>query len=174
DVVSLVEKAQEVVDQAEAAETAERMFRDTWTLEDFRKQLQQLRAMSGKMGGLKGMLGMIPGMAQIPEEMLGQFDERQLVRYEAAIDSMTPAERMEPTVIDGQRRARVARGAGTSLAVVNELLKSFKMMRKQVKDLKSKGVLGRLAGRRMDKDKLKQLEEMRRRGVDLGRWFPQS
>jgi signal recognition particle subunit SRP54 len=174
DVVSLVEKAQEVVDREEAMETAERMFRDTWTLEDFRRQLQQLRAMSGKMGGFKGMLGMIPGMAQVPEEMLGQFDEEQLVRYEAAIDSMTPSERMDPVVLDGQRRARVARGAGTSVAVVNELLKSFKLMRRQMKDLKSKGVLGRLAGRQMDKQKLKQLEEMRRKGVDLSRWFPES
>jgi signal recognition particle subunit SRP54 len=120
------------------------------------------------------MLGMIPGMAQVPEEMLGQFDEGQLVRYEAAIDSMTPSERMDPVVLDGQRRARVARGAGTSVSVVNELLKSFKLMRRQMKDLKSKGVLGRLAGRQMDKQKLKQLEEMRRKGVDLSRWFPES
>jgi signal recognition particle subunit SRP54 len=173
DVVSLVEKAQEVVDQKEAAETAERMFRDSWTLEDFRRMLEQFQAMSGKMGGLRGMLGMIPGTANLPEEALGQVDEGQIGRFQAAISSMTARERMDPSLLDGQRRARVARGSGTSVAVVNELLKGFKMMRKQMKEAKA-GMFGRLAGRQLDKEKRKQIEEMRRRGVDLSRWFPKS
>ena len=79
-----------------------------------------------------------------------------------------------PGHLDGQRKARVARGSGTSVAVVNELLKSFKMMRRQVKDLKSKGILGKLAGRSLDKQKQKQLDELRRRGVDLTDMFPTS
>ena len=175
DVVSLVEKAQEAVDQDEARETAERMFRDAWTLDDFKSQLKQFRAMSGKMGGLKGMMGMIPGMAgNIPEGALERVDEKQFQRYEVAIDSMTAPERYDPQLLDGQRKARVARGSGTSVAVVNELLKSFKMMRRQVKDLKSKGILGRLAGRQMDKDKQKQIDELRRRGIDLTDMFPTS
>jgi signal recognition particle subunit SRP54 len=174
DIVSLVEKAQEVVDREEAQETAERMFRDTWTLEDFRSMLRQFRAMSGKAGGLKGMLGMVPGMNQIPEEALGQMDEGKLARYEAAIDSMTPGERVDPSILHAQRRARVARGSGTSLAVVNEVVKGYKVMRKQVKGLKSQGLLGRLAGRALDKQKAKQLKDLRKRGVDLRDWFPQS
>ncbi len=171
DVVSLVEKAQEVVDKDEARETAERMFRDAWTLEDFRSQLRQLRAMSGKMGGLKGMLGLVPGMANVPAEALDNVDEGQLVRFEAAIDSMTMQERMDPTAIHAQRRNRIARGSGTSLATVNELLKSFKLMRKQWKEARKKGLFGRLADRALDKQKLRQIEELRRRGVDLGQWF---
>jgi signal recognition particle subunit SRP54 len=174
DVVSLVEKAQEVVDHAEARRTAERMFRDTWTLEDFRLQLGQIRAMSGKMGGLGGMLKMFPGMAQVPEEALGKFDESQIVHWQACIDSMTQRERMDPETIHGQRRARIARGAGLPVSSVNELLKAFKQMRRQMKELKSRGFLGRVAGRQMDKQKRKQIEEMRRRGVDLSKFLPES
>ncbi|MCC7138785.1 MAG: signal recognition particle protein [Planctomycetes bacterium] len=174
DVVGLVEKAQEVVDEASARETAEKMFRDAWTLDDFRLQLRQVREMSSKLGGLGGMLKHMPGMADLPEEVTGRMDDGQLVRWEAAIESMTPKERTDPVVLDGQRRARVARGSGTSVASVNELLKAFKLMRKQVKELKSKGILGRLAGRRMDKQKLKQIEDLKRRGIDLRNWFPES
>jgi signal recognition particle subunit SRP54 len=120
------------------------------------------------------MLGMVPGMNQIPEEALGQMDEGKLARSEAAIDSMTPGERVDPSILHAQRRARVARGSGTSLAVVNEVVKGYKVMRKQVKGLKSQGLLGRLAGRALDKQKAKQLKDLRKRGVDLRDWFPQS
>ena len=172
DVVGLVEKAQEAVDQEEAEAAAEKMFRDTMTLEDFRAQLEQFRAMSGKMGGLKGMLGMLPGGAQVPKEALDRFDEKDLVRMIAAIDSMTFEERMDPETLHGQRRARVARGAGVAVSTVNELLKRFKLMRQQMKKLKSSGMLGRLAGRKLDKMKQQQLDEMRRKGIDLGDVFP--
>ncbi len=173
DVVGLVEKAQEVVDQAEAQRTAEKMFRDTWTLEDFRSQLGQIRAMSGKAGGLSGLMKLLPGMAQVPAEAMSQLDDSQkFVRFEAAIGSMTVKERMDPKLIDGQRRARIARGSGTSVAEVNELLKAFKMMRQQVKDLKSKGLFGRLAGRQMDKQKQKQIEALRRQGIDVRDLMP--
>ena len=174
DIVSLVEKAQESVDHDAAKETAERMFRDAWTLEDFRSMLGQFRALSGKAGGLKGVLGMMPGMNQIPEEALGQVDEGKFARFEAAIDSMTVKERMDPTVLHAQRRARVARGSGTSLAVVNELIKAFKMMKKQVREMKAKGFLGRMAGRALDKQKSKQMRELEKRGVDLRDWFPET
>ncbi len=174
DVVGLVEKAQEVVDQEAARKTAERMFRDTWTLEDFRLQLQQIRTMSGKMGGLKGMLQHLPGAAALPADASDRMQEGQLVCWQAAIDSMTPNERMDPETIHGQRRARVARGAGIPLSSVNECLKAFKHMRRQMKELKSSGILGRLAGRQMDKQKRRQLEDLRRKGVDLSQWFPGS
>lgn len=172
DVVGLVEKAQEAVDHAEAAEAAERLFRDTWTLEDFRGFLRQSRAMMGKAGGLKGLLGMMPGGAQVPQEAVDRFDEKELVHMEAAIDSMTLTERLDPDTLHGQRRARVARGAGVPVSTVNELLKRFKLMRQQMKKMKSSGILGRLAGRKLDKMKQQQLDEMRRRGIDLGDVFP--
>jgi signal recognition particle subunit SRP54 len=172
DVVSLVEKAQEVVDHAEARQTAERMFKDTWTLEDFKLQLGQIRAMSGKTGGLAGLMKHFPGMAEVPDEALGRLDESQLVHWQACIDSMTPRERMDPETIHGQRRARIARGAGLQVGAVNEVLKAFKQMRRQMKDLKSKGLLGRLAGRQMDKSKRRQIDELRRRGFDFRQFFP--
>jgi signal recognition particle subunit SRP54 len=172
DVVGLVEKVQETVDQKVAEEAAERMFRDTWTLEDFRVYLGQFRALSAKSGGLAGLVKLVPGMAQIPTEALENADEGKFARFEAAISSMTPAERADPTTLHAQRRARVARGSGTSVAVVNELLKSFKMARKQMKEVRSKGLLGRLAGRQMDRMKEKQIRELKRRGVDLRDWFP--
>jgi signal recognition particle subunit SRP54 len=172
DVVGLVEKAEEVVDRAEAQEQAERLFRDAWTLDDFRAQLRQIRALSSKMGGLKGMLKMVPGAAQAPEGALDEVDESKFGRFESAIDSMTLAERLDPKIVNGQRRARIARGSGVSVATVNELLKSYKMMRLKVKELKSSGLLGRLAGRRFDKDKARQLEDLKRRGVDVSEWFP--
>jgi signal recognition particle subunit SRP54 len=174
DVVGLVERAQEVVDQEAAAETAERMFRDTWTLEDFRVQISQFRALSAKSGGLGGLVKLVPGLAQIPQETLDQADEGKFAKFEAAILSMTPAERADPAILHAQRRARVARGSGTSIAVVNELLKSFKLMKKQVKEVRNKGLLGRLAGRQMDKMKERQLRDLKRRGIDLRNWFPGS
>jgi signal recognition particle subunit SRP54 len=174
DVVGLVERAQEVVDEKAAVESAERMFRDAWTLEDFRLHLSQFRALSAKSGGLQGLLKLVPGMAQIPQEALENADEGKFARFEAAISSMTPAERADPSILHAQRRSRVARGSGTSLAVVNELLKSFKMMKRQVKEVRGKGLLGRVAGRHMDKMKEKQLRDLRRRGVDLRDWFPGS
>jgi signal recognition particle subunit SRP54 len=173
DVVSLVEKAQEAQDHEETQRTAERMLRDAWTLEDFRTMLRQFRAMSGKMGGLKGLVERMPGMANVPAEALENADESKLGRFEAAIDSMTLRERMDPTtLVNAQRKARVARGSGTSLGTVNELLKAFKAMRQQMKELRSSGLFGRLAGRRLDKQKMRQIEELRRRGVDLSDLFP--
>lgn len=174
DVVSLVEQVQEVVDKEAARETAERMFRDAWTLEDFRIQLEQIRAMSGKMGGLKGILQSLPGAAALPEEAKNRMDEGQLTSWQAAIDSMTLEERMAPDLLHGQRRARVARGAGIALSSVNECLKAYKHMRRQMKELKSSGILGRLAGRQLDKSKRRRLEDLRRRGVDLSDLFPDS
>jgi signal recognition particle subunit SRP54 len=172
DVVGLVERAQEVVDQKTAEEAAERMFRDTWTLEDFRTYLGQFRAMSAKSGGLAGLLKMVPGMAQIPAEALENADESKFARFEAAIGSMTYEERSDPTVLHAQRRNRVARGSGTSIGDVNELLKSFKLVRKQMKEVRSKGLLGKMAGRQMDKMKERQLRDLKKRGADLRDWFP--
>jgi signal recognition particle subunit SRP54 len=128
--------------------------------------------MSGKTGGLAGLMKHLPGMAEVPDGALDRLDEAQLVHWQACIDSMTPRERSDPETIHGQRRARIARGAGLQVNSVNEVLKAFKQMRRQMKELKSKGLLGRLAGRQFDKAKRKQIEEMKRRGVDLTKFFP--
>jgi signal recognition particle subunit SRP54 len=172
DVVSLVEKAQAVVSEDDARESAERMLRDQWTLEDFRTQLGQMRAMSESAGGLGKLMKHMPGMAEIPDEAINQADNGRFGRWEAAISSMTPPERTDPVILNGQRRARVARGSGTSVADVNELLKSFKMMRTQMKALKSGGLFGRLAAGRFDRQKQKQIDELKRQGVDFRQWMP--
>jgi signal recognition particle subunit SRP54 len=174
DVVSLVEKAQEVVDQDEARETAEKMFRGSWGLTDFQAQIRQFQEMSSKAGGIGKLAKLVPGLAQIPDEAFQQADDSQFKRWVAAVDSMTPQERVKPELLDGQRRARVARGSGISLASVNELLKSFKLMRKQIQEMKSQGLLGKMLGKKLDKQKMKQLDELRRRGVDLRDYFPGS
>jgi len=174
DVVSLVEKAQEVVDEDEAREAAEKMFRGSWGLSDFQAQIRQFQEMSSKAGGIGKLAKLVPGLAQVPDEAFQQVDDSQFKRWVAAVDSMSPQERAKPDLLDGQRRARVARGSGISLASVNELLKSFKLMRKQIQEMKSQGLLGKLLGKKLDKQKMKQLDELRRRGVDLRDYFPGS
>jgi len=174
DVVSLVEKAQEVVDEDEAREAAEKMFRGSWGLSDFQAQIRQFQEMSSKAGGIGKLAKLVPGLAQVPDEAFQQVDDSQFKRWVAAVDSMSPQERAKPELLDGQRRARVARGSGISLASVNELLKSFKLMRKQIQEMKSQGLLGKLLGKKLDKQKMKQLDELRRRGVDLRDYFPGS
>ncbi|MHC4845634.1 MAG: signal recognition particle protein [Planctomycetota bacterium] len=141
DVVSLVEKAQTVVDEKEAEEQMERMMKDRFTLEDFMKQLQSLK----KMGGMKDLISHMPGM---PDGFdASQVDERKMDRTQAVMLSMTPAERRRPEQIDMSRKRRIARGSGTSVNAVNELLKQFDGMRKMMSKLKKGGLMGRLAGK---------------------------
>ncbi|HLW46211.1 MAG TPA: signal recognition particle protein [bacterium] len=142
DVLTLIEKAQEQVTADEARELERKVRRAELTLEDFTKQLRQVRA----MGPLDQVLGMIPGFnarrAGLPAA--GEFDERALGRIEAMISSMTPAERRHPEVIDGSRRRRIARGSGTSVQEVNRLLRQFTDAKKMLKQIES---MGRRAGR---------------------------
>jgi signal recognition particle subunit SRP54 len=134
DVVSLVEKAQSAVDEEEAVKLAEKIKKQAFTLDDFRTQLRYLR----KMGPLEQILGMIPGLGS---KMKGlTVDEKALVRIEAIINSMTPQERSNPKVINGSRRKRIARGSGTSVQEVNQLLRQFTEMKKMLKRLKSMGM----------------------------------
>lgn len=172
DVVSLVERAQEVVDAGEAQKSAEKMFRGSWDLLDFQAQIRQVEEMSSQAGGLGRLAKLVPGLAQVPDEAFAGADTGQFRRWIACVDSMTPAERARPELLDGQRRARAARGAGLPVAAVNELLKAYKTMRRQIQDLRSKGVLGHMLGKRLDKQKQKQLDELRRRGIDLRDMFP--
>jgi signal recognition particle subunit SRP54 len=168
DVVGLVEQAQEVVDQEKAQETAERLFMDRFTLDDLRHQIEAMR----KMGNMRELLKKFPGMANVTEQQMASLPgDKEFSRWQAAIDSMTPQERMDPSVLHMQRRHRIARGSGTNVGVVNDVIKAHREMRKQFKSLKSSGLLGRMAGRALDKAKAKRLKNLKGRGVDLSGWF---
>jgi signal recognition particle subunit SRP54 len=131
DVLSLIEKAEQAIDREDAERLEEKIRHDEFTLEDFRDQLRTIR----KMGPLEGVLGMIPGMGNLKELAGNAPDEAQLVRVEAIINSMTPAERTDFRLINGSRRKRIARGSGTSVEEINRLLRQFQQMRKMLKTL---------------------------------------
>jgi signal recognition particle subunit SRP54 len=129
DVLSLIEKAEEAIDEGDAQKLEAKIRKGGFTLEDFRDQLRMLK----KMGPLEKILGMLPGMGQM-KELAGQKpDERQLRRIEAIINSMTPEERKFADILDGSRRKRVAKGSGTTVEDVNRLLKQFVEMQRMLK-----------------------------------------
>jgi len=130
DVVTLVEKAESNMDEKEAKILQKKMQENTFTLEDFQKQLRQLR----NMGPLDQLMGMIPGMNRKMLKGL-KIDDRQMVWTEAIIQSMTPAERTEPHIINGSRRHRIAKGSGRSVQEINQLLKQFSQMQKMMKKM---------------------------------------
>src|SRR5437870_4240217 len=144
DIVSLVEKAQQNVDQAQAEEMVRKLREETFTLEDFRAQLKQVRA----LGPLDQVMGMLPFGKMLkgaPKELSGE--QADLDRFEAIICSMTPGERRNPEVINGSRRQRIARGSGSNVQDVNRLLKQFAQLKKMMKQFKSmEGRLGKLKG----------------------------
>ncbi len=143
DVVSLVEKAQEAIDQDKAAELERKLRRNEFTLQDFLDQFQQVR----KMGPLKDLIALIPGMGGMSE----MVDEKDLKHIEAIIQSMTPNERSRPELLNGSRRRRIATGSGRTIQEVNTMLKQFKEVKKMMKNMgKFKRLLGgggRLGGR---------------------------
>ena len=129
DVLSLIEKAEEVSDSDQAAELERKIRKQQFTLEDFLTQMRQVR----KMGPLSSVLGMMPGLGkQMKQLRTMNMDERELDRLEAIILSMTPAERANPSLIDGSRRKRIAQGSGTTVQAVNQLVKQFGQMRKMM------------------------------------------
>ena len=130
DVLSLIEKAEAAVEEDEAKELERQMMRGEFTFEDFLKSYKMLR----RMGPLHGVLKLIPGLGK-QLEGIDEVDDRQLARVEAVILSMTPQERRLPHVIDGSRRQRIARGSGTSVQQVNQLLEARKQMAKMMKQL---------------------------------------
>jgi len=129
DVVSLVEKAKESIDQDEAERMAEKMRKADFNLEDFLAQLQQVK----KMGSMQSIVGMLPGMSGV---QLGDGAERQMARTEAIIRSMTLQERRKPEVLNGSRRQRIASGAGVKISDVNQLIKQFQQMQKVMRMMK--------------------------------------
>ena len=143
DVLSLVEKAQATVDAAQAEALAKKIREETFSLEDFAGQLRQLRSM-GPLGQILDMIPFFKGKGA-PKELEGE--ERDLRRFEAMISSMTPGERREPSVINGSRRLRIARGSGTTVSEVNRLLKQYAQLKKMMKGLKHmEGRMGKLKG----------------------------
>jgi len=136
DVVSLVEKAQEQFDEKEAQAIRKKISTNKFTLNDFYSQMQQIK----KMGSMKDLMGMIPGMAQATKNV--EMDDNMLKPIEAIIQSMTPAEREDPDVLNASRRRRIADGSGTSVKQVNDLLKNFEQMKKMMRSL-SGGGMGR-------------------------------
>jgi len=135
DILTLIEQAQQAFDEEEARKTAEKFATDSFTLEDFLEQMQQIK----KMGSLKSMLGMLPG-ARGMREQLDNFDERELVRTEAIIQSMTPAERRNSKLLNGSRRLRIARGSGMTVTDVNQLVQRFEQAAKMMKTVAKGGV----------------------------------
>lgn len=142
DVLSLVERAQDAVDEEDAAELTRKLRKNEFDLEDFRDQLRRVR----KMGPLNQLLGLMPGM---PKEALKQVEKdgpKQISRVEAIIGSMTPAERAKPNILNGSRRKRIARGSGTSVQQVNQLVRQFNEMRNMMKRMTRKSKRGRGKG----------------------------
>jgi len=126
DVLSLIEKAEQAIDQDEAEQLEEKLRKNAFTLDDFRKQLKTIR----RMGPLESVLGMIPGMGNLKQVAENRPDEKQIGRVEAIISSMTAAERENDKIINGSRRKRIAKGSGTSVEEVNRLLKQFNEMKR--------------------------------------------
>src|SRR6476469_7668231 len=133
DVLSLIEKAEQQVDEKEALDLQEKLKKDQFTLEDFLQQMRQVR----KMGPLSGLIGMLPGMGAMKQLKNADVDEGELDRVEAIILSMTPAERANPGMINGSRRKRIANGSGTRVQHVNQLVKQFDQMRKMMRSMAS-------------------------------------
>lgn len=141
DMLTLIEQAEKVFEKEKAEETAAKMLEGDFTLEDFLEQLQQLK----KMGSLQSVMGMMPGM---PKELKNaQIPDDQVKRTEAIIYSMTPQERANPELINGSRRVRISKGSGTTVADVNRLVKQFSEMKKMMKQMGGKGMLGGKRGK---------------------------
>jgi signal recognition particle subunit SRP54 len=143
DVLTLIEKAQTTFDQKETERLKEKLKKSQFDLEDFKNQLQQIK----KMGSLESLMGMIPGMGKVMKQMQGaQVSEKEMKRVEAIIDSMTRAERANHQIINGSRRIRIAKGSGTTVQEVNQLLKRFTEAQKVMKQLQKLGPKGLMKG----------------------------
>ncbi len=149
DILSLIEKASTELDQKKAVEMQRKLIENEFTLEDFRDQLRQIR----KLGPLQSLLGMMPKVGILKDLKDVKVDEKEINRVVAIIDSMTPKERDNHMIINGSRRRRIARGSGTSVQEVNQLLKQYAEARKMMKRF-SGGLTGGMMGKRMGKMKL--------------------
>jgi signal recognition particle subunit SRP54 len=144
DVLTIIEKAQEAFDEKEALDLAKKFREDTFSLEDFRNQLRQIK----KLGSIEQLLGMLPGMGIMKEIKKMQIDEKEFVRMEAIINSMTSIERRNVDVINGSRRLRIAKGSGTNVQEVNRLLKSYTEARKAMRMMMGGGSATKKKGKK--------------------------
>ena len=160
DVLTLIEKAQANVDEQKAKELEAKIRSSSYTLDDFLDQMAQIR----KMGDMKEMLSMIPGIGKQLKDV--EIDEKEMAHIEAIVLSMTAKERQDPSIINASRRQRIARGSGTSVQQVNRLLKQFDEMRKMMKKLNSSGVL---KNKHLHKDRSKKNGKKRSGGPKMPR-----
>lgn len=145
DVLTLIERAEASLDQEKAMAAGERFLNATFTLEDFLDQMQEVR----KMGPISQLMEMVPGFAQVSRQISAEETDKQFKRVEAIINSMTRKERRDPRIINGSRKRRIARGSGTSVQEVNQLLKQFRQMQNMMKQLskgRGRGLASMLAG----------------------------
>ena len=166
DILTLIEQAQGAFDEDEARKMAEKFSTDTFTLDDFLGQMQQLR----NMGSIKKMMSMLPGAGAMKQQ-LENFDEREIVRTEAIIQSMTKAERTTPKLLNGSRRLRIARGAGSTVTEVNQLVQRFEQAAKMMKTVAKGGMpnipgMGPMAGAGLGGSRGKQ--QPKKKGSKLG------
>jgi signal recognition particle subunit SRP54 len=141
DVLSLIEEVEQKVDQEKALKVAEKLKKGKgFDLQDFREQIDQMR----NMGGLQALLGKLPGMSNLPDQVKSQVNDKELTKLAAMIDSMTPQEREFPAIIKASRKVRIANGSGTQVQDVNKLLKQFLQMQKMMKKMSKKGALKNL------------------------------
>lgn len=138
DILTIIEKAQEVVDEKKALELEQKLRKNQFTLEDFRDQMVQIR----KMGSFSEIINMIPGFSKSKQLKQLKVDDNELIRIEAIISSMTHQERQNYTIINGSRRSRIAKGSGTSVQNVNRLLKNYAQVMKMMKRLNKGGMRG--------------------------------
>ena len=139
DVLTLIEKAEELVDEKQAAELEKKLRKNEFTLQDFRDQLKMLK----KMGPLSNVVSMLPGMSHVKESDL---DPKATVRVVAIVDSMTPRERRHPQILNASRKRRIARGSGRTTPEINRLLKQFAQMKRMMKSVQSMAKKGRTGG----------------------------
>ena len=139
DVLTAIEKAQDVMDEEQALKVGQKLVKGEFDLEDFRDQLQQLK----KMGPLGQLMDMIPGMSQLTAGLEPDVTDKQMKMIEAIINSMTPGERRSPRIINASRKRRIARGSGTTVMEVNDLLSQFRQMQRMMKQMAGGGKRGR-------------------------------
>jgi len=147
DVLSLIEQAERTMDQEVVARSADRLLSGRFTLDDFLEQLHQVQ----KMGSLGGIMRLMPGMSKELRQAADQIDDSQISRVEAIVRSMTRKERTDPTIVDGSRRVRIARGSGTSTQEVSQLLKQFKEMQKMMRGMGGAALAGAGGGGRLSR-----------------------
>ena len=139
DILTLIEKAQSSIDAEEARELEKKLKKSQFDLEDFRTQMRRLR----KLGSIEGLLKLVPGMGKLRDKLKDvKVPEKEMARVEAIINSMTPEERHDPKIINASRKQRIARGSGTSVQEVNQLLKNFEQMQKMMKKMMGQSMKG--------------------------------